>query len=71
VVYGRGGACRGGAGAYRGGVWECYSGDAGHCHGVRRALEEEKAGLLHLEVSIRVSRCSSFEGLKFKLLSPC
>jgi hypothetical protein len=38
---------------------------------VRRALEEEEAGLLHLEVSDRFSRHSGFEGLELKLLSSC
>jgi hypothetical protein len=71
AVYGRGGARYGGVGARRGGVWECCSGAAGRRHGVRRALEEEKAGILHLEVNNRFSWCSDFEGLEFKLLSPC
>jgi hypothetical protein len=55
VVYRRGGARRGGAGARRGGVWERGSGDAGRHHSARRALEEDEAGLLHLEVGNRSS----------------
>jgi hypothetical protein len=62
---------RGGAGACRGGVWEYCSGDAGRRHRVRRALEEEEARLIHLEVSGRLSRCSDFNGLALKLLSSC
>jgi hypothetical protein len=34
-------------------------------------LEEEEAGLLHLEVSSRSSRCSGFKGLEPNFLSPC
>jgi hypothetical protein len=48
-----------------------YSGDAGRRHGIRRALEEEEARLLHLEVSGCLSRCLGFEGLALKLLSSC
>jgi hypothetical protein len=50
---------------------DCCSGDAGRRHSVRRALEEEKVGLLHLEVRSRFSRRSGFEGVELKLLSPC
>jgi hypothetical protein len=71
AVYGRGDACRRGADARREGVWECCGGDADRCHSVCQALEEEKAGRVHLEVSSRFSRCSGFEGLELKLLSPC
>jgi hypothetical protein len=71
ALYGRGGARRGGTGMCRGGVRECCNGAASRRHSARRALEEEKAGLLHLEVSSRFSRHSGFEGLELKLLSPC
>jgi hypothetical protein len=60
AVYRRGSARRGGTGARCGGVWERGSGDAGLHHSARRALEEEEAGLLHLEVSNRPSECPSF-----------
>jgi hypothetical protein len=36
-----------------------------------RALKEEEARLLHLEVSSRSLRCSDFEGLELSFLSPC
>jgi hypothetical protein len=71
AVYERGGVHRRGAGARHGGIQEHCSGDVGHHHSVRRALEEEEAWLLHLEVSSRFSRRSDFEGLELKLLSPC
>jgi hypothetical protein len=70
AVYERGGARREGADMHHRGVRECCSGNTDCHHSVRRALEEEEARLLHLEVSSRFSRCSGFEGLELKLLSP-
>jgi hypothetical protein len=71
ALYRRGDARRGGASTRRGGVWECCRSDTGRRLGVRLALEEEKAGLLNLEVSSRFPKCSGFEGLELKLLSSC
>jgi hypothetical protein len=52
-------------------VWERCSGDDGRYHSACRALEEEEAGLLHLQVSSRFSRRSGFEGPELNFLSPC
>jgi hypothetical protein len=60
AVHGRGGA-------HRGGAWQCDGGDAGHSHSARRALEEEEAGLLHLEVGHRSYRRPVLERQEFNL----
>jgi hypothetical protein len=67
AVHGRGGTRREGAGVRRGGVWECDGGDVGRGHSARRALEEEEAGLLHLEVGNRSSRRTVLERQEFNL----
>jgi hypothetical protein len=65
AIYGRGGACRRGAGARRGGVWDCDDGDVGRGLNARRALEEEEAGLFHPELGHRSSRHPIFERREF------
>jgi hypothetical protein len=71
AVCGRSGARHEGAGVRRGSIRERCSGDDGCHHSARRALEEEEAGILHLDVSSRSSRRSDFEGLELKFVSPC
>jgi hypothetical protein len=58
-------------GARRGSARERCNGDGGRHHSACRALEEEEAGLLHLEVRSRSSRRYGFEGLELNFLSPC
>jgi hypothetical protein len=70
-VCGRDGAHHGGTSARCGSVWESCSGDDGRHHGAHRALEEEEAGLLHLEVSSRSSKRSDFEGLELNFVPLC
>jgi hypothetical protein len=71
AVCARDGARHGDTSACRGSVQERCSGNAGRHHIVRRELEEEEAGLLHLEVSNCPSSRSGFEGLELKLLFRC